>query len=127
MNRTNCIRRSRGFSLIELMVVVAVLAIISAIAVPAYTNYIQTSREGVLLNNIATIEVFQEDFRLRNGAYAVNLADVAAIEAAIDWAPQTNDGTTYSIANGDGTTYSVTATNPEGTSICMVFPAKTRC
>jgi type IV pilus assembly protein PilE len=37
-------RRPRGFSLIELMVVVAILAILSAIAVNSYTRYIQRSR-----------------------------------------------------------------------------------
>ena len=51
----------QGFTLIELMIVVAVLAIISAIALPAYNGYVQTSREAVLINNISTIEVFQEE------------------------------------------------------------------
>ena len=51
-------------------------------------HYIDTGEEGVLVHNISTIEIFQEDFRLRNGAYAVDLADIAAITAAIGWNPQ---------------------------------------
>ncbi len=116
-----------GFTLVELMIVVAVIAIISAIALPLYNGYIQTSREGVLVNNISTLEVFQEDFRLRNGNYLLVAANAAAIEAAIGWTPQSNNGTTYSIADGGGGSYEVTATGPSGAVVCISFPDKTRC
>jgi len=120
-------RRNSGFTLIELMIVIALIAIISAIAMPMYNQYIDTGEEGVLVQNISTIEIFQEDFRLRNGAYAVDLADIAAIEAAIGWRPQGDDGYTYSIADSDGTIYQVTGNNETGDTICIEFPAKTRC
>ena len=119
---------SQGFTLIELMIVVAVLAIISAIALPLYNGYIDTGREAVLINNIRTIEVFQEDFRLRTGAYLTVAADEAAIEAAIDWEPEGDEpGTTYVIADGGGGSYNVTATSPDGTSVCLTLPDGVRC
>ena len=128
MKRTNNTQNARGFTLIELMIVVAVLAVISAIALPAYNGYVQTSREAVLVNNITTMEIFQEDFRLRNGAYLTVAANVAAIEAAIDWQPEGDEpGTTYSIAAGPGGSYQVTATSPQGTSVCMQLPDGIRC
>ncbi len=128
MKRTNNTLNARGFTLIELMIVVAVLAIISAVALPAYNGYVQTSREAVLVNNITTMEIFQEDFRLRNGAYLTVAANAAAIEAAIDWQPEGDEpGTTYSIAAGPGGSYQVTATSPEGTSVCMQLPDGVRC
>ncbi|MEZ5558818.1 MAG: prepilin-type N-terminal cleavage/methylation domain-containing protein [Pseudomonadales bacterium] len=118
---------ARGFTLIELMIAVAIIAIISAVALPLYSNYIQTSREGVLVTNIATMEIFQEDFRLRTGSYLLAAANTAAIEAAIGWTPQDGAGFTYSIADGGGGSYEVTATDPSGTSVCMRYPQKVRC
>ncbi len=118
----------QGFTLVELMIVVAVLAIITAIAMPAYNGYVQTSREAVLMNNISTIEVFQEDFRLRTGNYFVGPGNLAAITAAIDWEPEGDEpGTTYTIADGGAGTYEVTATSPQGTSVCLSLPDGVRC
>ncbi len=117
----------KGFTLIELMIAVAIIAIISAVALPLYNNYILTSQQGVLINNIASIEVFQEDFRLRTGAFMTTAANVAAITAAIGWQPQNVDGTTYSIAAGPAGSYEVTATNASGTIICRRFPDKVAC
>jgi type IV pilus assembly protein PilE len=119
---------NRGFSLIELMIAVAIIAIIAAVALPMYNGYVATSREAVLVTNISSIEIFQEDRRLRTGAYLTNAANAAAIEAAIDWVPEGDaPGTTYSIAPGAGGTYQVTATAPDGTVVCLRLPDGVRC
>jgi type IV pilus assembly protein PilE len=117
----------KGFTLIELMIVVAIVAIISAVALPMYTGYIETSRQGALVNNISTIELFQEDFRLRTGNYLLVAANAAAIKAAIGWDPQDDAAVTYAIASTAANTYNVTATDDSGTTVCMRFPAKVRC
>ena len=121
-------KSQKGFSLIELMIAVAIIALIAAVAIPAYNGYIATSREAVLFNNISTLEVFQEDLRLRTGAYLTNAADAAAIQAATDWeADGDAPGTTYSIAPGPAGSYQVTATDPAGTTVCLRLPDGVRC
>ena len=117
----------KGFSLIELMIAVAIIAIIAAVGMPAYNGYITTSREGVLVNNLSTIEVFQEDFRLRNGNFLVAAANLAVITAGIGWQPQDDGGVTYVITDPGGGSYDVTATDVTGTIVCMTMPEKVRC
>ena len=64
MKKTN-----KGFTLIELMITVAILAIISTIAIPAYTGYIKTAKMAEAHNNIAALRIAQEEFFLENNAY----------------------------------------------------------
>ena len=117
----------KGFSLIELMIAVAIIAIIAAVGMPAYNGYITTSREGVLVNNLSTIEVFQEDFRLRTGNFLVAAGNLAVITAGIGWQPQDDGGVTYVITDPGGGSYDVTATDAAGTTVCMTMPEKVRC
>lgn len=119
--------KQTGITLIELLVALTILGIVVSFAVPAYQDYIETSQQGAVRSNIMTIEIFQEDFMLRNGAYANDLADIAAIDAAIGWNPRADDGITYSIAASDGTLYDVTAVHPEGIVVCIRFPEKINC
>jgi len=118
--------RAKGFTLLELMIAVAILAVLAGVAIPTYNGYIDNSREAKLINNIATIEVFQENHRLRTGSYATVGANLAAITAVIDWEPQTDDGTTY-VLGASGTGYSITATDEQGKTVCIIYPQKTRC
>ena len=118
---------SRGFTLLELLVAVAIVALIAALAIPAYNGYVRTSREGALVANVGTMEVFQEDHRLRTGAYLRTAADIDVIAEAIGWRPKADDGAAYSIAPGSGDAYRVTAVSVAGARVCMEMPARTRC
>jgi len=59
----------RGFSLIEVMVTLVILAVLTAIAVPAYQGYITTSRQTEGHNNLAALQLAEEEFYLENNSY----------------------------------------------------------
>ncbi|MRI33713.1 hypothetical protein EOPP23_12020 [Endozoicomonas sp. OPT23] len=54
------IKYMKGFSLIELMIVVAIIAIISAIAIPSYTDYVTRSRRSEAIATLLQIMAQQE-------------------------------------------------------------------
>ena len=59
-----------GFTLLELMIVVAIIAILSAIAYPIYTKYITRSKLSDAQNNLAALRVSMEQYFQDNRTYA---------------------------------------------------------
>jgi len=60
----------RGFTLIELMVVIAIVSILAAIALPSYTDYIRKSRRADGISAILSLQLAQEKFRANCIEYA---------------------------------------------------------
>jgi len=66
----------RGFTILELMVVITIMMIIMAIAVPAYQHHIIESRESVLKQNLYTLDNIIEQYRLDKGQSPITLDDL---------------------------------------------------
>lgn len=120
-------RGRRGLSLLELLVALAILASLAALALPLYRGYVETAKEGALVSSITTLAMFQEDHRLRRGAYLLSAASAAEITAAIGWRPGASDQAAYRIADGGNGAYQVTATATDGTTVCLKMPQRIRC
>ncbi len=95
-----------GVTLVELMIVIAIIAIISAIAIPAYEGYVKEARLSTARASIDSLRLFLEDYRLDNdyspGCGGSKSYDLTNITSTFDWNPRDDDS---------GFDYALTVTN----------------
>ncbi len=86
-----------GMTLIELMIVVAILGIITSIALPAYRNYIQTGQANVTRINLSSLQFFLEEYKLDNDTYLAAIYNPSTNKATselvtkLKWRPDGDD------------------------------------
>lgn len=98
--------KSAGFTLIELMIVVAIIGILSAIAVPAYGDYVRRGKITEAISGLSDIRVKMEQFFQDRRTY-----DGGCAAGTIAPLPANTNNFTFSCTFGAGnTTYTATAT-----------------
>lgn len=97
--------RDRGFTLLELLISLAILGILVAFAYPSYVNYVLQSRRADAISSLAQDQIIFERCYAQNYAYDTACTAVPAF-------PQTSGQGYYSITvtNLGATTYTLTAT-----------------
>jgi type IV pilus assembly protein PilE len=95
---------TRGFTLIELMIVVAVVAILAAIALPSYSDYVRRGRVPQATNALSAARVQLEQFFQDTRDYS------AAGGPCNPGPPATSQDFAYVCGNLTATTYTITAT-----------------
>jgi prepilin-type N-terminal cleavage/methylation domain-containing protein len=75
MHNQNFFASSRGFTLIELMITIAIVSILVALAVPAYKDYSVRSKVAECINNAAVPKVQVSEYRQVLGAWPPSAAD----------------------------------------------------
>ena len=120
-NLCNKNRTQQGFTLIELMIVVVVIAILASIALPSYANYVKRSQAKSATADLVALSLnFENHFQrtLNYPAAAASTTTTAATKTLMPgWAPSMGDFFTYS-ATTTTTTYALTATGTGGMSGC---------
>lgn len=118
------LRRARGFTLIELMITVAVVAILAAIAIPAYQQYVMKSRRTAAKTAILELASREERYYTTHNTYSATAADLgyAALPADVPDSATPYYRLNVVTANGN-TEYSVSAapTGAQAADGCGTF------
>jgi len=74
--KTALLKLQRGFSLVELMIVVAIVAIVLAFAFPSYERYVVRTKRAVAQNALLQVADRQQQFFMDNKRFAADLTNL---------------------------------------------------
>lgn len=100
-------KQQSGFTLIELMVVIAIVAIIATMALPTFTEQVRKSRRSEAITTLGDLQVRQERWRSSNAAYGT-LDNITGTTAATFNAAQTHYN--FAVTVNTASAYTITAT-----------------
>jgi type IV pilus assembly protein PilA len=69
-------RSNKGFTLVEIMIVVVIIGLLAAMAIPAFQKVRQSSQDKAVLNNARQLSAAADQYFLENGVSTVTSVDL---------------------------------------------------
>lgn len=123
---------SRGVTLIELMIVIAIVTIIAAIAIPAYNGYVKEGHFTQAMTEMKTLQLEQQRLRSSCAGYADTIGSATNCAAQTIAGVASSDQFNYTIdldASAASSTYTIIGTGKStmaGSCACLSVTAANR-
>ena len=90
-------KRNQGFTLVEIMIVVAIIAILAAVAIPNFIKYRQNSQAAACVSNLKQIEAAVEQVKMTGKAEPEYPTDLVGADKYIKNEPKCPAGGEYKL------------------------------
>ena len=110
-------KNNKGFTLVELMIVIAIIGILAAVGYPAYTNAVKKGNRADAIDSLLSLASRMEEYYMNNDTYAgatINAAGTGTVGSN----KTSEDLYTLSITTATAYAYTLTATPKTADSDC---------
>jgi len=116
-------RRSLGFTIVELLIVVAIIGILATISIIGYNGVQASARDKVVLADVETLEGLETRYGLKNGVAGKAWYSGHGIDADLQFTPSTDNVIDVGVSSGE---YCIRAYNPKAATYKSYATAATK-